>query len=104
MESTCVRFFECWLVLSVCANTRIFSCCLFFFFFQAEDGIRDVAVTGVQTCALPISKSLLPASSALVIVILSCGSQPLGTGCRELLSVAQSRHTSTPLLPTIEFP
>src|SRR2546429_5463674 len=26
------------------------------FFFQAEDGIRDVAVTGVQTCALPISK------------------------------------------------
>src|SRR2546429_977817 len=27
------------------------------FFFQAEDGIRDVAVTGVQTCALPISKN-----------------------------------------------
>src|SRR2546429_9931798 len=27
---------------------------LVFFFFQAEDGIRDVAVTGVQTCALPI--------------------------------------------------
>src|SRR2546422_6447177 len=33
------------------------------FFFQAEDGIRDVAVTGVQTCALPISK------------------QPSGTAC-----------------------
>src|SRR2546422_6219317 len=29
-------------------------CLVFFFFFQAEDGIRDVAVTGVQTCALPI--------------------------------------------------
>src|SRR2546429_7312006 len=29
----------------------------FFFFFQAEDGIRDVAVTGVQTCALPISRT-----------------------------------------------
>src|SRR6266536_4541590 len=28
---------------------------LFFFFFQAEDGIRDPLVTGVQTCALPIS-------------------------------------------------
>src|SRR3989475_13041290 len=27
---------------------------LFFFFFQAEDGIRDLTVTGVQTCALPI--------------------------------------------------
>src|SRR5690554_6962794 len=28
---------------------------IFFFFFQAEDGIRDADVTGVQTCALPIS-------------------------------------------------
>src|SRR2546430_17728752 len=28
----------------------------FFFFFQAEDGIRDLTVTGVQTCDLPISK------------------------------------------------
>jgi len=26
---------------------------VFFFFFQAEDGIRDTSVTGVQTCALP---------------------------------------------------
>src|SRR2546430_13465510 len=31
---------------------------VFFFFFQAEDGIRDLTVTGVQTCALPISTSL----------------------------------------------
>src|SRR2546422_6393121 len=31
-----------------------------FFFFQAEDGIRDVAVTGVQTCALPISVLIDP--------------------------------------------
>src|SRR5690606_39524492 len=30
----------------------------FFFFFQAEDGIRDFHVTGVQTCALPISRNL----------------------------------------------
>src|SRR2546430_12741958 len=29
-----------------------------FFFFQAEDGIRDLTVTGVQTCALPISSSI----------------------------------------------
>src|SRR5438034_1147378 len=28
----------------------------FYFFFQAEDGIRDHCVTGVQTCALPISR------------------------------------------------
>src|SRR5690554_7467220 len=31
---------------------------VFFFFFQAEDGIRDADVTGVQTCALPISAFL----------------------------------------------
>src|SRR5260370_42219937 len=30
---------------------------VYFFFFQAEDGIRDSSVTGVQTCALPISIS-----------------------------------------------
>src|SRR5579859_8185003 len=29
----------------------------FFFFFQADDGIRDLTVTGVQTCALPISRA-----------------------------------------------
>src|SRR3712207_7398999 len=33
--------------LGACSNE-------FFFFFQAEDGIRDIGVTGVQTCALPI--------------------------------------------------
>src|SRR2546426_12366150 len=33
--------------------------CIVFFFFQAEDGIRDYKVTGVQTCALPICASLL---------------------------------------------
>src|SRR5206468_7277264 len=34
--------------------------CIFtdFFFFQAEDGIRDLIVTGVQTCALPISPTI----------------------------------------------
>src|SRR5260370_16320946 len=32
---------------------------LFFFFFQAEDGIRDSSVTGVQTCALPILRTLV---------------------------------------------
>ena len=30
-----------------------------FFFFQAEDGIRDIGVTGVQTCALPILRDFL---------------------------------------------
>src|SRR5256884_5014169 len=42
--------------INVDAVIKVFAClvCVDFFFFQAEDGIRDVAVTGVQTCALPI--------------------------------------------------
>src|SRR5690606_40086725 len=36
---------------------------VFLFFFQAEDGIRDFHVTGVQTCALPISRSSSGAGS-----------------------------------------
>src|SRR3712207_2645709 len=41
-----------WLIVSlVCL---LYCYCCFFFFFQAEDGIRDIGVTGVQTCALPI--------------------------------------------------
>src|SRR2546427_383187 len=35
-----------------------FRCCHLKFFFQAEDGIRDLTVTGVQTCALPISPEI----------------------------------------------
>src|SRR5947209_2579684 len=38
-----------------CARRSSNWTCLWFFFFQAEDGIRDIGVTGVQTCALPIS-------------------------------------------------
>src|SRR5207245_8321836 len=38
----------------------------FLFFFQAEDGIRDATVTGVQTCALPISCGLLVARPRLI--------------------------------------
>src|SRR3712207_9157798 len=37
-----------------------------FFFFQAEDGIRDIGVTGVQTCALPIWVNFIGGFSALV--------------------------------------
>ena len=44
-----------WRELWVCrSKTRVYKISDFFFF-QAEDGIRDRLVTGVQTCALPIS-------------------------------------------------
>src|SRR5256886_10594193 len=36
------------------------------FFFQAEDGIRDLTVTGVQTCALPISENAILESNSLL--------------------------------------
>src|SRR6266478_10063386 len=38
---------------------------LIFFFFQAEDGIRDLTVTGVQTCALPILRERIPELAVL---------------------------------------
>src|SRR3989449_5719353 len=43
-----------------------------FFFFQAEDGIRDVAVTGVQTCALPISRCRNSIGFSSVTMCLFC--------------------------------
>src|SRR2546422_8570908 len=43
------------------------------FFFQAEDGIRDVAVTGVQTCALPICFGTLEEDRRVKIVALAGG-------------------------------
>src|SRR2546430_3627637 len=42
-----------------------------FFFFQAEDGIRYLTVTGVQTCALPISISGIPTTPGVYNVILT---------------------------------
>src|SRR5256886_5215820 len=55
------------MLLYVCCFFSLFcssvSCC--FFFFQAEDGIRDLTVTGVQTCALPISATL---PAALLVI------------------------------------
>src|SRR2546430_5876447 len=38
-----------------------------FFFFQAEDGIRDLTVTGVQTCALPICSELLRRQPPVIV-------------------------------------
>ena len=47
--------------------------CVVFFFFQAEDGIRDLIVTGVQTCALPISltrEKIVAAASKTFVCIM----------------------------------
>src|SRR2546422_6985107 len=50
------------------------------FFFQAEDGIRDVAVTGVQTCALPISsgsRALMAATTGVMRLISRSCLEPI---------------------------
>src|SRR3712207_7851404 len=47
---------------------------VFFFFFQAEDGIRDIGVTGVQTCALPICQlDAIRDSEGIVGLNFNCG-------------------------------
>src|SRR3989337_3444873 len=54
--------------------------CLFFFF-EGEDGIRDATVTGVQTCALPISPPAIPTGWWLVV-----GPRPVVGCCRRRLA------------------
>src|SRR5699024_11738307 len=56
------RHDRCLSVYYVCYSIYVcgvFFIYVFFFFFQAEDGIRDRNVTGVQTCALPILKHFI---------------------------------------------
>src|SRR5690625_7325029 len=48
-------------------------CFVLFFFFQAEDGIRDGHVTGVQTCALPISAAGVPFRTAYAAAAQAVG-------------------------------
>src|SRR5438093_10170229 len=96
---------------------------LWFFFFQAEDGIRDWSVTGVQTCALPISARSTswrtsarspagytarctapgtPVRKALAAHMTSRegdhrGDEPVGISCRRPLRPSRWRPSSTPL-------
>src|SRR3712207_8309176 len=48
---------------------------MFYFFFQAEDGIRDIGVTGVQTCALPICLFNSFLNSLIVLILPPCSSK-----------------------------
>src|SRR5215203_5888981 len=65
------------------------------FFFQAEDGIRDIGVTGVQTCALPISiRSSRPAASgrASASAWTSPAASSRGTGARSPSTSLKARR------------
>src|SRR5256885_4791845 len=73
----------------------------FFFFFQAEDGIRDYKVTGVQTCALPIfsrgqrSSSCPAGSRGFLDLLPSCRTR----GAAESASRKKHARAATPLPP-----
>src|SRR2546429_2962317 len=62
-----------------CCEEIVRQCYIFFFFFQAEDGIRDVAVTGVQTCALPIYRRFQAQNTAATYA------RYLFTDCKDLI-------------------
>src|SRR5256886_11550539 len=71
---------------------------LFFFFFQAEDGIRDLTVTGVQTCALPIFKSW---STSIPIVFHNFRGYDSHLIC-ESVAQSESAHRITVIAETFE--
>src|SRR2546421_1457037 len=73
---------------------RILLVVILFFFFQAEDGIRDLIVTGVQTCALPISGRRRPRRGRRRL-----RSRPTSLTrrpCRSLLDVPCATHAVAP--------
>src|SRR5687768_4267913 len=89
-----------------------------FFFFQAEDGIRDVAVTGVQTCALPIfavarfcrTLSTLLASGVSILEALDITARTAGNAVVEQAiqvtrtSIERGETIAAPLKETAVFP
>src|SRR5215510_4281755 len=64
----------------------------FFFFFQAEDGIRDGHVTGVQTCALPISKIVARLRAAMGTRRISIRTVAVGSDAEKGLLETISRE------------
>src|SRR5690606_19331365 len=87
---------------------------VFFFFFQAEDGIRDFHVTGVQTCALPILERIWinrrpdegstpflrvivsSAAAAPSVILISSGTEPSRARFTEMSSTNGERSDSGP--------
>src|SRR5215203_7354000 len=80
----------------------IFGCDgVFFFFFQAEDGIRDIGVTGVQTCALPIWEAVAAADDVDVVSVVVAN--PLHRRIVEgLLDAGKHVLCEKPMAPTVE--
>ena len=68
-----------------------------FFFFQAEDGIRDYKVTGVQTCALPIFyggiKNTADSIHVALLTILNITAERISEAFRSLISFTAAVNT-----------
>src|SRR5438046_6113466 len=81
---------------------------MLFFFFQAEDGIRDWSVTGVQTCALPISVVHVVVHVQVIRLVKQCEVEEIGvrTCAGALARAAHVRvaacgvETLSPIVPT----
>src|SRR5882762_162695 len=83
---------------------------VFFFFFQAEDCIRDSSVTGVQTCALPISyrgggpamNDALGGHVDFIIGSVALVTPQLGSGkLRPIVQTGEKRIAALPEIPTV---
>src|SRR5207253_6167878 len=79
---------------------------LFFFFFQAEDGIRDGHVTGVQTCALPILSSSLSSAGGCPSIArngrlagrLQSGDTRIANACRQAGATREEHARGCPVV------
>src|SRR5205823_9722296 len=77
---------------------------LFFFFFQAEDGIRDKLVTGVQTCALPIYPFYAETTLVLVCDVLEpTTGEPYNRDPRGIAKRAEGQVKAQGVGDTISF-
>src|SRR3712207_2058871 len=77
-----------------------------YFFFQAEDGIRDIGVTGVQTCALPIyinNKTIVRMAAGAAINKLTLNLSLISTPCVLVAAIVVSEITDK-LSPNIAPP
>src|SRR2546426_283439 len=76
-----------------------------FFFFQAEDGIRDYKVTGVQTCALPISTIAVVAGVIVTSATRAVTRSAAAPVCPSLVARIVTEPAAVPVTrPVIETP
>src|SRR5437764_13121672 len=91
MTASCLELTDCLLV-----SPQSSTLSLAIFFFQAEDGIRDTSVTGVQTCALPVYESAITGESAPVIREAGGDRSAVTGGTRVLSDHITVKITSNP--------